>query len=236
VRRTAALLACDVRLQARNGFYHAAAVVLLIWALLGWRLPALAWAELLPAVVLNNLAIGTFFFVGGLVLLERDEGTLEALVVTPVRTSEYLAARVATLSAVAVLENVLVVWWIGGPGFAAAPLVAGAALASVMFCLTGFIAVVRYRSVNEYLLPAMGYTVLLFLPVLPYFGVGAGPWVYAHPVQGPLLLLRGAFSPLTAGEAVYAVVYSLVWIVVLGVLARRAFIRFVVATAAREGG
>jgi fluoroquinolone transport system permease protein len=75
VNRTLAALGCDVRLQARNGFYHAAAAVLLTWALLAWRLPALDWTGLLPLVVLNNLAIGTFFFVAGLVLLERDEAS-----------------------------------------------------------------------------------------------------------------------------------------------------------------
>jgi fluoroquinolone transport system permease protein len=232
--RTLAALGCDVRLQARNGFFHASAAVLLTWGVLAWRLPALDWTGLLPLVVLNNLAVGTFFFVAGLVLLERDEGTLDALVVTPLRTGEYLGSKVATLSAVAVAENVLVVWWIAGPGWAAAPLMAGAAFASVMLCLAGFVAVVRFRSVNEYLLPAMGWTVLLLLPVFPYLGIGAGPWVWLHPVQAPLVLLDGAFRPLPPAVLAYGLLYSLAATAALWVLARRRFERFVVGATLPE--
>ena len=38
-----------------------------------------------PAILVINLQITTFFFVAGLMLLERDEGTLNALAVSPPR-------------------------------------------------------------------------------------------------------------------------------------------------------
>jgi hypothetical protein len=51
VNRTLAVLGCDVRLQARNGFYHAAAAVLLTWALLAWRLSPAGFGLLSESVV-----------------------------------------------------------------------------------------------------------------------------------------------------------------------------------------
>jgi hypothetical protein len=44
-----------------------------------------------------NFQITTFFFVAGLVLLERDQGTLNALAVSPLSPSGYLTMRTFSL-------------------------------------------------------------------------------------------------------------------------------------------
>ncbi|HEV2147612.1 MAG TPA: hypothetical protein VGR37_09445 [Longimicrobiaceae bacterium] len=225
---------CDARLQLRNGFYHAAGFVVLVWGVLLYRARGLDWAPLLPAVVVGNLVLSTFYFVGGLVLLEKGERTLEALVVSPLRPGEYLGSKVLTLTALAVLENLLIVLLLRGSRFALVPFVAGMALAAVLLVLAGFIAVARYDSINEYILPSVPYAAVAILPLLPYFGVGAGPWVYAHPVHAALVVIGAAFQPVGGWELAYGVVYSAAWAGVLGVAARRAFRRFVVADAARR--
>lgn len=96
--RLRAAAAADVRLQLRNGFYAAAAFVAVCLVLLLGPLSADTVALLLPPLVLLNLQVNTFYFIGGLVLLERAEGSLEALTVTPLRPWEYLSAKVATLA------------------------------------------------------------------------------------------------------------------------------------------
>ena len=83
MRRLAAALACDARLQYRNGFYAAAAFVAVALVLLLRWVPQGYLGWLMPALVLTNMQVNTFYFVGGLVLLEKGEGSLEALVVTP---------------------------------------------------------------------------------------------------------------------------------------------------------
>jgi fluoroquinolone transport system permease protein len=232
--RLGAMLGCDVRLQLRNGFYYAAAFVVGLWLLLVTQLPPLDWRWLLPAVVLNNLMISTFFFMAGLVLLEQGEGTLEALVVTPLRRGEYLLSKVLTLTALALLENVLIIAALVGFRFGVLALVAGTAMAGWMFCLLGFLAVVRYGSINEFLLPSMAYVTALLVPLGPYFGVG--PWWlgYLHPVQAPLLLLQGAFLPVEPWQVAYSIVFGAASIAVLHRLCERAFARFVVARAGGE--
>ena len=102
------LLQWDVRLQNRNGFYGASVfVVVVVGSLLlaipvAARTPAGIWV---PALVLINLVITTFFFVSGLILIERDEGSLLALAVSPLSPAAYLGARAATLTTLAVLET-----------------------------------------------------------------------------------------------------------------------------------
>ena len=81
-----AALRWDVVLQARNGFYWASAFVVLVIGGLLLAVPDTVRsneATLVPAILAINLQITTFFFVAGLMLLERDEGTLTALAVSP---------------------------------------------------------------------------------------------------------------------------------------------------------
>jgi hypothetical protein len=76
----------DVVLQARNGFYWASAFLVAMIGALLLNLPEAARANSalwVPAILAINLQITTFFFVAGLMLLERDEGTLAALAVSP---------------------------------------------------------------------------------------------------------------------------------------------------------
>ena len=106
--RLAATLAADVRVQFRNGFYLATAFVVTC-SVVGLRwLPTDVAALLLPVVVLENIVVNTFYFVSALLLLERGEGTLAAQSVTPLRADEYLASKVLTLTALSLVESLLI--------------------------------------------------------------------------------------------------------------------------------
>ncbi len=229
--RLLATMRCDVRLQVRNGFYWAAAFLLGTFAVLITQLPEFDWAPVMPVVVLGNLVLATFMFMGGLVLLEKDDGTLEAQVVTPLRTGEYLASKVVTLTALSLIENAAIVLLACGIGFAVLPLVLGIVLASAIYCLTGFVAVARYDSINEYLFPSMLYIAAFSLPFLHYAGLWETPLMYLHPLQAPLVILKGAIFPLEAWEWIYGLLYSALWIAVTYVWSRRTFQRFVTASA-----
>ena len=232
MRRLAATVRLDLRLQVRNGFYYAVAFVLACWFVVLTRLPAIDWGYLLPAVVFGNLVMVNFYFVAGLVLLEKGEGTLEAQVVTPLADWEYLASKTLTLAALSVVEQVVIVWSAYGAGFAAGPLVAGIVLASVLYTLTGFLLVARYRSINEFMFPSVLFTTVLSLPMLHYFGLWDTWLLYLHPFTAPLVLLGGAFGPLAPWEWAYGMLYSAAWAGLLLLAGRRAFDRFIVA---REG-
>ena len=106
--RLAATLQTDVRVQLRNGFYLATGfVVACSITLLRW-LPDDITALLLPVVLLENVLINTFYFVSALLLLERGEGTLSAQSITPLRGDEYLASKVITLTALSLVESLVI--------------------------------------------------------------------------------------------------------------------------------
>ena len=232
MRRLLAAMACDARLQYRNGFYAAAAfVAAALVVMLRW-LPPDALRFLMPALVLSNMQVNTFYFIGGLVLLEKAEGSLEAVVVTPLRPREYLASKVLTLGLLSLAEALAIVIASHGLGFNPWPLAAGVLLTAALFSLYGFAVMARYDSINEFLIPSVFYAAVLSLPFLDYFGIWEGPLVYLHPVQAPLVLLEAAFHPLPAAEVAYGVLYGLLWVAPMAAWGVRAFRRFVVA---REG-
>lgn len=226
MHRMIATLRTDARLQLRNGFYYACAFVLAIYALALSQLPGLgarlAW--LVPALVLNNLAITTFYFVGGQVLLEKAEGSLSAQVVTPLRAREYLASKTITLTLLALAYNLAVVSLFTGWRISPA-LALGLAAAAAIYTLFGVVAVARYSALNEYLIPSAGYVGALMLPVPAYALGWRHPLLYLHPIEAPLTLMRGALEPLGAGEWAYGLLYSLLWIGLAAWLARRALER-----------
>lgn len=232
MKRLFATLICDIRLQFRNGFYYAAAFVAVVMALLLNQVRLVDPALLLPVFVLGDILVNTFYFVGGLVLLEKGERTLAAQVVTPLRTSEYLAAKVGTLSLLALIESLVIVTAAYGAGFAVLPLVAGVVVLAVLYTLYGFVVVARYDSINSYLLPSVAYTAVLSLPLVDYLGLWQSWLFYLHPIQAPLLLLRAAFQPLAPWQLVYGVLYGALWIGLMYLASRRAFDRFVIE---REG-
>lgn len=217
----------EVALQFRNGFYYAVGFIMAFWVLVYTQLPQLDLRTVLPGLLLGNLLVTTFYFMAGLVMLERGEGSLDARVVTPLRSSEYLLVKVLALSLLVLAENVLIAGMFSGFHFALLPLVLGLLLAGAIFCLVGFIAVVRYDSINSFLLPSMPYTMLLMLPMLDFFGVIQSPLFYLHPVQAALILMEGGFQPLTALEWGYGLGYSFMAVLVLFALCQRAFRRFV---------
>jgi fluoroquinolone transport system permease protein len=221
-------MSCDVRLQARNGFYWAIGFLLVVYAVVITRLPAFDWGIVIPALVLGNLAMATFYFIGGLVLLEKGEGTLEALVVTPLRPWEYLTSKVATLIGLSLVENVAIVALACGRSFRPLPLVLGIVLASAIYCLIGFISVARYDSINEFLFPSMLVVAALSLPILHYAGLWTTPLMYLHPLQAPLVILEGATREIATWQWVYGVVFALASIGLLGRSSVRSFRRFVV--------
>lgn len=193
-------MALDLRLQFRNGFYYAAVVVVVTQvAVLSWlSAPTLVW--LLPVVLLGNYFINGLFFIAGLVMLEKSEGSLEALITTPLRSGEYLLSKVLSLCLLSLIESVVIIYSLGVVEVDLGPLLLGIVLSTALLSLFGFLIVARYDSINEFLFPSVLWSTALVIPYLGYFGIWQGWPLYLHPIQAPLLLLEAAFRPVTGGN------------------------------------
>ncbi len=221
----------DVVVQFRNGFYIASGFILLIFGALLSQLPhdgSVDFARLLPAFVVSNLLMTTFYFVSALILLEKSEGTLQALTITPLRIGEYLWAKIGSLTLLASGEMLVLVVLANGFNFQLVPLMVGMGLLGAVYTLIGVIAVVRYDSINQYMIPSAGLVTVLILPLIDQIDLWKSAVFYLHPIYAPMLVIRGAFSTISTAEMAFGLVGSLVWVAVLFVLAKRRFRRAMV--------
>lgn len=228
----------EVRLQGRNGFYYASAFVVVAVSALLLSMPQAmreAPAVWVPAIVSLNLQITTFFFVAGLLLLERDEGTLNALAVSPLSASGYLAAKTLTLTLLAVVETAIIVLVAFGDAGFWIWILAGAAAMSVTYTALGVAIATRYESVNTLLLPASVLVTLLLLPLLPHFGLVSRIPFLAHPIEPGLALMRAGYVPSSSLEMAFAIVGSATWAAISFSWARRGVRRLMRDTRATGG-
>ncbi len=223
-------LAWDFRLQWRYGFFLVGAIVAAtaVGVLLPFPVAAETYSFWLPVFVLGNLTVTTFYFVAGLVMFEKGEGTLEALVVTPLRVEEYLLSKVATLSILAGSETALIIAIVHPGPLHWAPLLAGLGLMSAFYTLIGFLAVIRYDSITDFLMPSVLIVIVVQLPLVDYAGLWQSPVFALWPTRGLLHVVASAGTDVSIGRVTFGAVYAVGWVVALFMMARAAFGRFVV--------
>tara|TARA_A100001391_G_scaffold64005_1_gene40011 strand:- start:11838 stop:12533 length:696 start_codon:yes stop_codon:yes gene_type:complete len=175
------LVAHDLRLQYRYGIHAAYGTVIALYgAFLVFAGPHLPdWAVAL--VIFSDPSALGFFFLGGLMLLEKGEGVRAALSISPVSAHTYLLAKTITLTALALAA--VIVLGVAKSGAVNWPqLLVAVVLTSLFYIGIGVPIALRFKTVNAYLLGSA-----LFLgPVLVPAGLAL-----VDPLPTPLL----AFPP-----------------------------------------
>ena len=173
-------------------------------------------------------------FLGALVLFEKSERVLQALVLTPMDTNDYLFSKIISLTTLSIISSLIfmaLLVFIDGAKINIFYLLGGIILASVMLILVGFIFVARVNSINGYLLSIMiGLLLLALPPVFQLFGFIDTPIIYIWPTQASFILLDGVFNSasLEAWEVAYGILYQLAWIVVLFYFSKKSFHKYIV--------
>ena len=234
--RLLAAVKTDATVQVRNNLYT---IGIGVGVLVAVVLALLAGPEHLAAAVPPTMLLvgggSTLLYVAGMILFEKDEGTLHAVIVSPLRTSEYLGSKVLTLTTLATLEAAVM---IGGAllivsrsGTAPWPhlpvLLLGLIAMGVLFTLIGIVLIVRYDKITDFLIPVSALSMMLQLPVLYFLDVVVHPAFLVIPASAPTLLIKGAFFPLTPWEWLYAVGYTAALIIGLAFWAYRAFVKHI---------
>lgn len=231
MRRLAATLRLDVQLQSRNLLYHiGVGVALAVGLAARYFLDPEVIRVLLPVFFLGALLGTTYMFVAAMVLFEKGERTLDAVIVSPLPTREYILSKVLTLTGFGLVESIIVLLLAYGfADFHMVPLLAGVLVMGALYALVGTAQVVRYDSVTEFLIPgAILAGMVLQLPFLHALDIWPSPIWYLVPTQAPLLLMKGAFQPIADWEWIYAVGYSFVALVAGYRLAESEFTKYIV--------
>lgn len=218
----------DVFLQMKYGFYAVYAFITIIYIILLKQLPDKFLGIILPFIIFSDPSVLGFYFISGLVLLEKGERTLMYLVSTPLRTREYLWSKMISLTLLSIATSSIIIMFSYGLKFNLPIFILGVSLTSFLFILIGFIAVAKFPTINEYILSSIIYIVILCLPLVDYFGFFKSLAFYIFPTQASLLLIRGAFEGLEAWQLLYSVLYLIIWISLAYKLALKSFYRFII--------
>jgi len=230
--RLASAIKTDSIVQVRNNYYSVAvAAGITSAAVLSQLVGADSLSYAVPVIVLLVTGGTAMLYVMGLIIFEKDEGTLCATIVSPLRVAEYLWSKILTLSVLALFETVIAV---GGAILIISRssaidlpiiplLVLGVLAIGVIYTLAGIILVVRYDKITAALVPMGAIGAVLQVPALYFLGWFDHSVFLLVPTSAPTMLMQGAFVPLETWEWVYAVTVTALMVAALATWAHRAF-------------
>ncbi len=204
-------LRLDLLLQWRNGFYFIYAGLTVLYIIVLRLMPVPLRVQLFPIVLFSDPVMVGFYFVGGIVLLEKKQRVHAGLFTTPLTLIEYILAKTISLLALATLSSVLITLGAWGLAVNWAPLLGGVMLSSALFTLIGLAVVGYSRSLNHYLMLSAGVMTVTVIPLLHHFGVLHSNLFYLLPTKASLILLDSSLLSTHWGYQLYGMVFLLLW-------------------------
>lgn len=210
MERFISLLHLDFTMIVRNKILIVAAFITALYAGILQVLPDKNFTEVLTILIFTDPVMLGFMFVGVMVLFEKSGNTLQAISVSPVRSTEYLWSKALVLTLIALVAGLIMAVAGVGTRFHAGHLAAAIGSSSLLFVFIGFVGVSRVKTFNQYFIIIPLFMIPGFLPFLNYFGI-TDTWLwYLIPTQAALLLFVAAFSEsgtLATREIIYAFIY-----------------------------
>lgn len=183
----------DLTIQRRSGFWAVYAILSALYIALLAFIPEHYVADALVFILFADPCALGFYFVGGFSYLERDDGTLAAVSISPLDWREYLAARTISFSVLAVGASAAAAIPIsllrGSTALSPASLLIGVGLGAAFFTLVGLLPAARFKTVNDYIVAAELWLLPFLPPLLARFGLIPNLAVWRFLPSGAMLEL-----------------------------------------------
>ncbi|MDX8047246.1 hypothetical protein SH601_14850 [Gracilibacillus sp. S3-1-1] len=179
-------------------------------------------------VIFTDPVVLGFYFIGGVILLEKSQHTFDSLFVTPFRIEDYIITKVCSFTLLTVVVCLIIIFFTTGFKINIWPLLLGAILSAIFFTLVGFILAVRTKTLNGYFIISALYSAIFFLPLLDYLNIFHTRLFYIIPSHLTLILIEGGFINLSAWKMLYAVVTLIIWIGIAYIFASHSFYKSII--------
>ncbi|EGW39194.1 ABC transporter [Desulfosporosinus sp. OT] len=208
--RLIAALKSDLKFQFKHGFYTVYTLIAVLYIIILQKIPGGLFKDYtLALIVFSDPAMLGFFFIGGIVMLEKQQGILDYLAVTPLSPQEYITSKVVTLALLSVSASVVIALMTHLSGVNWLLLTISILALSVFFTLYGFMVTLGCRTINQYFFKTVPF---LLLTTMPCFAIFIFPhlWIVSLlPNVAGLKLTLGLFLGLPWQE-------SLLYLLILG--------------------
>lgn len=161
--RLTTLIRHDLRMEKSYGILVAYTFVITIYVLI-----LLTASDILPTwlgaliIYTDPTALG-FFFLGGMMMLEKSENVRQTLAMTPVSAFEYILSKYITLTVISLIAAIALALIIGNVNLIL--LILTVIPSSLFFISVGVLVARRMKTVTGYLIGSLPVILPLFLPM-----------------------------------------------------------------------
>lgn len=218
------LVKWDFTLQIRYNIITIAIILSVLYILLLKLLPYSNLDSLLMMLILSDPTMFGVLFVGVLILYEKDNNTLNALIVTPIKPWQYLWSKALSLTLIAMPIALAIAIFGHGININYGYLLISLIFTSIMFVFLGAVVILKSDSFYQFIIKFAVYTIPVSIPVLGLFNLVHSNLYYLIPTQATILLLKAGFNyPVKPWQIIYATSYLMVWLIFSLYLALRAY-------------
>lgn len=160
--RLGRLIRGDIHFQWKYGFYFIYFILTLLYVCVIASLSEYWKKDIAAIMIYSDPAAMGLFFMGAIVLLEKNQKVLNAMVVSPVKVSEYILSKTIALIAISTIIA-LILGLVSGSNHLLG-IAVGTALTSAIFTMLGIIAATRISNLNQFLIVIMPIEIICFVP------------------------------------------------------------------------
>ena len=212
--RLGRLIRGDLHFQWKYGFYFIYFILTLLYVCAIAALPE-HWKNNIAAIMIySDPAAMGLFFMGAIVLLEKSQKVLNAMVVSPVKVSEYILSKTVALIAISTVIA-LILGLVSGSNHLLG-IAVGTALTSAIFTMLGIIAATRISNLNQFLIVIMPIEIVCFVPPIVGLFVKLPDIFRFFPFTACMNLITGKNSLLS-----FDMVLVIATLIILYIVARR---------------
>ena len=222
-KRTLSAFKADLIFQMKQGFLIVYLAVAVLYVIILSQLPDAILKFTVPAVVFSDPSILGLIFIGGILMLEKEQGVSSYLAVTPLRFYEYIASKIVSLGLLSLAISLVVSLASYSAPVNYLIVCVSILLVSAFFTLMGYIIAEKCSSVNQFIMRAVPYIALAVIPCFSLIGFPYSEVFYIIPSVAALKLLMSAYTGINPLLAVSLAAYLAAWVAALAVLAKRAY-------------
>ena len=212
--RLGRLIRGDIHFQWKYGFYFIYFILTLLYVCAIAALPE-HWKNNIAAIMIySDPAAMGLFFMGAIVLLEKSQKVLNAMVVSPVKVSEYILSKTVALIAISTIIA-MILGLVSGSNHLLG-IAVGTALTSAIFTMLGIIAATRISNLNQFLIVIMPIEIVCFVPPIVGLFVKLPDIFRFCPFTACMNLITGKNSLLS-----FDMVLVIATLIILYIVARR---------------
>ena len=218
----------DMKIQFRSGFYFAYLIICIFYIFIIKQIPNDYKNYATFLVIFTDPSVLGFYFIGGLLLLERRQNTITPSFVTPLKIRDYILSKVISLGIIAYFSSLLIIVILMGMSFDFIVFTFAVFMTSILFTLLGITLGIRAKDINRYLFISPYYLIVTILPVFGFFGI-INKYIFIFiPTYSILNLMNYAILGQKISNIYLDFGILMIWIVIVYFWAKKWFEKFII--------